>query len=213
MVGKGLATRDSLVIEMHYKGGLALEAQPGAEAAKLLGFEHVVGWSEMETFFSGRAAQAPVLYFAGAEFGSPELPSNLLSSTSPAAPIWLQPILQEWPTFEAKDATKRIERLMDIQNAEEIACLTSGGESDGPRIAGRDACHSAKRLATQRGSCGRKHLLERRCPWNVWLGVGDGRRERSNSAAFLFPGAVRSPKPHHASRRTADVGCLVAARS
>lgn len=89
MVGKGPATRDSLVIEMHYKGGLALEAQPGAEAAKLLGFEHVVDWSEMETFFSGRAAQAPVLYFAVAEFGSPELPSNLLSSTSPAAPIWL----------------------------------------------------------------------------------------------------------------------------
>ncbi len=134
MVGKGLATRDSLVIEMHYKGGLALEAQPGAEAAKLLGFEHVVDWSEMETFFSGRAAQAPVLYFAGAEFGSPELPSNLLSSTSPAAPIWLQPILQEWPTFEAKDATKRIERLMDVQNADEIAALRAAAKATVPAL-------------------------------------------------------------------------------
>src|ERR1700688_4082838 len=29
------------------KGGLQPEAQPGAEAAKVLGFEHVVDWSEM----------------------------------------------------------------------------------------------------------------------------------------------------------------------
>src|SRR5580704_8377215 len=65
--------------EVRQRGGLALEAQPGAEAAKLLGFEHVVDWSEMEPFFSGRAAQASVLYFANAEFKSPELPSDLPS--------------------------------------------------------------------------------------------------------------------------------------
>jgi len=116
------------------RGGLALEAQPGAEAAKLLGFEHVVDWSEMETFFSGRAAQASVLYFANAEFKSPELPSNLLSSTSPAAPIWLQPILQKWPTFEAKDVTKRIERLMDVQSADEIAALRAAARATVPAL-------------------------------------------------------------------------------
>src|SRR5208282_2640885 len=116
------------------RGGLALEAQPGAEAAKLLGFEHVVDWSEMETFFSGRAAQASVLYFGEAEFGTPELPSNLLSSRSPAAPIWLQPILQKWPTFEAKDATKRLERLMDVQDADEIAALRAAAKATVPAL-------------------------------------------------------------------------------
>jgi Xaa-Pro aminopeptidase len=105
------------------KSGLQPEVQPGAEAAKLLGIEHVVDWSEMESFFSGRAAQAPVLYFADAGLEFSELPSNLLSPRSPTAPIWLQPILQKWPTFEAKDATERIEGLMEVQSADEIAAL------------------------------------------------------------------------------------------
>src|SRR4029077_14735309 len=39
------------------KRGLQPEAEPGAEAAKLLGIEHVVDWSEMENLFSGHAAQ------------------------------------------------------------------------------------------------------------------------------------------------------------
>ena len=116
------------------RGGFALEAQPGAEAAKLLGFEHVVDWSEMETFFSGRAAQAFVLYFAEAEFGTPELSPNLLSSTSPAAPIWLQPILQKWPTFEARDATKRVEGLMDVQSPDEIAALRAASKATVPAL-------------------------------------------------------------------------------
>lgn len=120
--------------ERPVKGALALEAQPGAKVAKLLGVEHVVDWSEMETFFSGRAAQAPVLYFGEAGFGTPELPSNLLSSRSPAAPIWLQPILQKWPTFEAEDATKRLERLMDVQDADEIAALRAAAKVTVPAL-------------------------------------------------------------------------------
>ena len=107
----------------YLKRGLRPEAQPGAEAAKRLGIAHVVDWSEMESFFSERAARAPVLYFAdaGLEFGA--LPPNLLSPKSPTAPIWLQPILQKWPALEARDATSQIEGLMEVQNVDEIAAL------------------------------------------------------------------------------------------
>jgi Xaa-Pro aminopeptidase len=111
------------------RGGLQPEAHPGAEAAKLLGIEHVVDWSEMEAFFSGRAAQSPVLYFADAGLEFSVLPSNLLSPRSPTAPMWLQAILQKWPTFEAKDASDRIEGLMEVQGADEIAVLRTAAKA------------------------------------------------------------------------------------
>jgi Xaa-Pro aminopeptidase len=116
------------------RGGLQPEAQPGAEAAKFLGIEHVVDWSEMENYFSGRAAQAPVLYFADAGLGFSQLPSNLLSAKSPTAPMWLQAILQKWPTFEAKDASDRIEALMEVQSADEIAALRAAAKSTVPAL-------------------------------------------------------------------------------
>jgi Xaa-Pro aminopeptidase len=111
------------------RGGLQPEVQPGAEAAKLLGIDHVVDWSEMENFFSGRATQATVLYFADAWFPFSALPSNLLSPKSPMAPIWLQPILQKWAMFEAIDATDRVEGLMEVQSADEIAALRAAAKA------------------------------------------------------------------------------------
>ena len=111
------------------KRGLQSEVQPGAEATQRLGIEHVVDWSEMESFFSGRAAQPTVLYFADAGLEFAELPPNLLSPKSSTAPIWLQPILQKWPTFEAKDESKRIQALMEVQDAEEIAALRTAAKA------------------------------------------------------------------------------------
>jgi Xaa-Pro aminopeptidase len=99
------------------------------EASQRLGIEHVVDWSEMESFFSARAAQETVLYFADAGFEFDELPPNLLSPKSPTAPIWLQPILQKWPTFEAKDASTRIQTLMEVQNADEIVALRTAAKT------------------------------------------------------------------------------------
>jgi Xaa-Pro aminopeptidase len=111
------------------RGGLQPEVHPGVEAAKLLGIEHVVDWSEMEAFFSGRAAQSAVLYFADSGLEFSELPPSLLSPRSPTAPIWLQPILQKWPTFEARDASDRIEGLMEVQSADEIAALRTAAKA------------------------------------------------------------------------------------
>jgi Aminopeptidase P, N-terminal domain len=45
------------------RSGLQPEVQPGPEAAKRLGIEHVVDWSELEGFLAARAGQSPPLYY------------------------------------------------------------------------------------------------------------------------------------------------------
>lgn len=109
--------------------GLQPEVKPGPEAAKRLGIEHVVDWTELEEFFTSHAAQAPRLYYAKDSTRFAELPHNLLSPKSPDAPTWLQIILQRWPAFEAKDEWTRIQALMAVQSPEEIAALRSAAKA------------------------------------------------------------------------------------
>jgi len=105
------------------KSGLQPEVRPGPDAVKRLGIEHVVDWTELQEFLESRAGQAPPLCYADdfAEFT--ELPRDLLSPKSPGAPMWLQIILQRWPAFEAKEAGERVQALMAVQSANEIAAL------------------------------------------------------------------------------------------
>src|SRR5271155_3596544 len=105
------------------KSGLQPEVKPGPDAVNRRGIEHVVDWSELQEFLASRAGQAPPLYYANDFAKFAELPRNLLGPKSPGAPLWLQIILQKWPTFEAKEAGERIQALMAVQSAEEIAAL------------------------------------------------------------------------------------------
>ena len=105
------------------KSGLQPEVKPGPEAAKRLGIDHVVDWTELQEFLASRAGQASPLYYADDFAKFAELPRNLLGPKSSGAPIWLQIILQRWPTFEAKEASERIQALMAVQSADEIAAL------------------------------------------------------------------------------------------
>jgi Xaa-Pro aminopeptidase len=107
------------------KIGLDPEVQPGPEATKRLGMEHVVDWSELEGFLASHAPQAPPLYYDDDLSKFAELPANLLSPKSPEAPMWLQIILQRWPVFEAREARIRIHALMAVQSADEISALRS----------------------------------------------------------------------------------------
>jgi Xaa-Pro aminopeptidase len=111
------------------KSGLQPEVKPGLEDAKRLGIEHVVDWSELKEFLSSRANRAPPLYYADDVGKFAELPNNLVSPKSPVAPAWLQVILQRWPVFEARDAAERIQALLAVQNAEEIAALRSAAKA------------------------------------------------------------------------------------
>jgi Xaa-Pro aminopeptidase len=103
--------------------GLQPEVLPGLETAKRLAMEHVVDWSELEGFLASRVGQAPPLFYGDDPSKFYELPANLLSPKSPQAPMWLQIILQRWPTFEAKEVGQRIAALMEVQSAEEAAAL------------------------------------------------------------------------------------------
>jgi Xaa-Pro aminopeptidase len=113
----------------YLKSGLKPEVQPGAESAKRIGIEHVVDWSEMQQFFAAKAGQPPPLYYAEDLSKFDDLPTNLLSAKSPQAPTWLQIILQKWPGYEAREASKQIQALMTIQSADEIDALRSAAKA------------------------------------------------------------------------------------
>jgi Xaa-Pro aminopeptidase len=128
--------------------GLEPEAQPGAEDAKRLGIEHVVGWAELEQFLAARANQSAVLYYAGDSADRNVLPKALLNAKAPEAPLWLQTILQKWPAFEAKEAKGQIQELMEVQTPEEIARLRRAAATTvSALLAGMKAIHAN---ATQR---------------------------------------------------------------
>ena len=71
----------------------------------------------------------PPLYYANDLAKFAELPRNLLSPKSPDAPTWFQIILQRWPAFEAKEAGERIQALMAVQSAGEVAALRSAAKA------------------------------------------------------------------------------------
>jgi Xaa-Pro aminopeptidase len=111
------------------KSGLQPEVQPDPEAEKRLGIDHVVDSSDLEQFLSSHALQRLPLYYADARWALPELPNNLLIPKSPEAPLWLQIILQKWPSFEAQDAGERTTALMQVQSADEVAALRSAAKA------------------------------------------------------------------------------------
>jgi Xaa-Pro aminopeptidase len=107
------------------RSGLQPEVKPGPDAEKHLSLQHVVDWSELKEFLTVHSGDQSPLYFATAGFQVAELPDDLLSTKSAAAPVWLQLILQKLPTLEPKEATARIQDLMTAQDADEIAALRS----------------------------------------------------------------------------------------
>lgn len=116
------------------KSGLQPEVQPGPEAAKRLGIEHVVDWSELQGFLGARAKGKTVLYYANDSQTADELPADLLSSAAPSAPLWLQVILQRWPTLTAKEVRRQVGGLMAVQSPDEIAALRAAAKATVPAI-------------------------------------------------------------------------------
>ena len=181
--------------------GLQPEVQPGPEATKRLGMEHVVDWSELGRFLASHTGEAQPLYYGEDLSTFAELPANLLSPKSPEAPTWLQIILQRWPAFEAKESGERIEALMAGSECGGNCCSALGCEGDCDCRNGRNEGNSTRRIPTERRSGGRKHMLERGCTWFLFLAVGDGGRQCRIPAPFHFARAIRSPEPEYALGR------------
>ncbi|HST12570.1 MAG TPA: aminopeptidase P N-terminal domain-containing protein [Terriglobales bacterium] len=123
--------------------GLKAPLLPGADAVRQSGIEHVVDWTELESFLAIRATSPTLLYYAKdglASFG--EMPANLLSPKAPDAPLWLQPILAKWPVFAAKDVSDSLTNLMAVQDTDEVASIRSVAKSTVAAItAGMRAIH------------------------------------------------------------------------
>jgi Xaa-Pro aminopeptidase len=105
------------------KSGLQPEVHPGPEALKRLGIQHIEDWSALDGFLTQRAGSAPRLYYADDPSGFEQLPPALLSRRAPRAPLWVQIILQKWPTSNAEEVAQRVEALMAVQSAQEIEAL------------------------------------------------------------------------------------------
>ncbi len=113
----------------YQKRGLQPEALPGADAAKRLGIDHVVDWSELDRFLSRRAGTGSRIYYAADLAEYPELPANLLSAKAPEAPLWIQGILHKYPAFEVKEVMRDVNALMFVQDADEMDALRSAAKT------------------------------------------------------------------------------------
>jgi Xaa-Pro aminopeptidase len=69
------------------------------------------------------------LYYVDDSSNFAQLPTQLLGAKSPEAPTWLQIIRYKWPAFEAKESSKELQGLMEVQSAEEMASLRSAAKS------------------------------------------------------------------------------------
>jgi Xaa-Pro aminopeptidase len=125
------------------KYGLKAPLTPGPDAVHQSGIDHVVDWTQLESFLATRAASSIPLYYAKDGLASfEEMPANLLSPKAPGAPLWLQPILAKWPSLTAKDVTDPLTNLMAVQDPDEVASVRSVAKSTVAAIAaGMRAIH------------------------------------------------------------------------
>jgi Xaa-Pro aminopeptidase len=113
----------------YQKRGLQPEVLPGADAAKRLGIDHVVDWSELDEFLSQRAGSMPRVYYTDDANGFTELPANLLHAKASKAPLWIQTILHKYPAFEVKEVSDEMNAQMFVQDAGEMAALRSAAKA------------------------------------------------------------------------------------
>jgi Xaa-Pro aminopeptidase len=125
------------------KYGLKSSLVPGANAAPQSGIDHVVHWTELQSFLASRATSSPPLYYTRDGLASfAEMPGNLVSPKAAEAPLWLQIILEKWPSFAAKDVSDALNNLMAVQDPGEISSVRSVATSTVTAIiAGMRAIH------------------------------------------------------------------------
>jgi Xaa-Pro aminopeptidase len=108
------------------KAGVKPTLVPGTDAARQTGIEHVVDWTELQGFLAARAASSPTLYYTRDGLGGfDEMPANLVSPKAAGAPLWLQIILDKFPSFSTKEVTDSLNNLMAVQDPDELSSVRS----------------------------------------------------------------------------------------
>jgi Xaa-Pro aminopeptidase len=123
-------------------------ARTGPEAARELGVDHVVDWSEFKEFLEQHGSTSLPLYYVLDSPSVAALPSNILGQKDDSPPLWVQVILQKWPALEGKNITQRLSTLIAAQSGQEIqelrsaahatvAALTAGMRAIAPNVSQR----------------------------------------------------------------------------
>jgi Xaa-Pro aminopeptidase len=112
-----------------YSKLLPPELSASPEAAKLLGIEHVVDWSELERFLTQRASLPTALYYLVSSSDLEELPPNITGRKSQKAPLWAITLASKWPSFQVREAGRQVYALMDVQGPSEIAALRAAAKA------------------------------------------------------------------------------------
>jgi Xaa-Pro aminopeptidase len=112
--------------------GIEPEAAPGRDASIRLGIEHVVGWTELESFLQQKAGSAAKLYFVADPLTGSELPPSFGSAKR--APAWLQATQQKIPTLQPVDGTKRAFWLLAVQSPTELTSVRGAAKATVPAV-------------------------------------------------------------------------------
>jgi Xaa-Pro aminopeptidase len=108
---------------------IAAEVLPGADASKSTQIEHVVSWSNLQSFLNERASAASPIYFAAGGRGIAELPPDLLDPSTADVPAWLLVIKHRWPSYRLVSAQPRLNAMMEVQSPAEQVALRSAAKS------------------------------------------------------------------------------------
>jgi Xaa-Pro aminopeptidase len=102
-----------------YSQSFPPEGVPGSDAVKRSGIEHVVDWSELESFLAKRGGSPIPLYYVPSRSVG-DLPPNLNAPNAPRAPLWMAAISRKWPSFQLKEVGARVHALLDVQSPSEM---------------------------------------------------------------------------------------------
>jgi Xaa-Pro aminopeptidase len=90
------------------------DAASGTDAkGQRFGFDHVVGWTELDKFLSKRIAAGEKVYY---ETGESELPTELYTIKDGRAPAWIQLLANKWPGANFQPAGRRLYSLMAVES-------------------------------------------------------------------------------------------------
>ncbi len=92
------------------------EIRPGDEAARKLGMDHVVDWSELEPFLSSQMKAGAKVFF------KPEtamLPEKLSATRDLRAPGWIQVLQKDFPDADFQSAGTKLYTLMAVESPSE----------------------------------------------------------------------------------------------
>lgn len=123
-------------------------ARTGPDAARELGVDHVVDWSEFEGFLEQHGSSSLPIYYVADGPSVAALPSNILGQKDDSRPLWVQVILQKWPALKGKNVARRLGTLIAVQSEEEtqelrsaahatVAALTAGMRAILPNVSQR----------------------------------------------------------------------------